>query len=97
MHRCWAQAGAVSAEAATAMALGALVNSHADWSVAVTGIAGPGGATPGKPVGTVWISIARRGAHEARVQRLQLEGDRAAVRGQTVAHAFAALLAALGS
>jgi nicotinamide-nucleotide amidase len=87
--------GAVSGEAAGAMALGALANSHADCSVAVTGIAGPGGATPGKPVGTVWFAIACRGDRDARVQRLQLDGDRAAVRGQTVAHVLAALHEAL--
>ena len=89
--------GAVSAEAAAAMSLGALAGSRADWSVAVTGIAGPGGATPGKPVGTVWLAIAHRGEREARVQRLQIDGDRAAVRGQTVAQALAALLAAVGA
>jgi nicotinamide-nucleotide amidase len=89
--------GAVSAEAAAAMALGALANSRADWSIAVTGIAGPGGATPGKPVGTVWLAIARRGEPSARVQRLQLEGDRAAVRGQTAAQALAALQAAVSA
>ena len=89
--------GAVSAEAAAAMALGALANSRANLSVAVTGIAGPGGATPGKPVGTVWLAIARRGNHAAHVQRLHLEGDRAAVRGQTVAQALAALQAAVSA
>jgi nicotinamide-nucleotide amidase len=85
--------GAVSEAVALAMAGGALAHSQADLAVAVTGIAGPGGAVPGKPVGTVWLAIARRGA-EALAQRLQLPGDRAAVRGLTVAHALDALLAA---
>ena len=57
--------GAVSAEVARAMAEGALVHSEATWAVAVTGIAGPAGATPGKPVGTVWLAIGRRGGAPA--------------------------------
>ena len=80
--------GAVSEATVRAMADGALARSAAQLAVAVTGIAGPGGAVPGKPVGTVWVALARRGgATEAR--RLQLDGDRAAVRAQTVAHALA--------
>jgi nicotinamide-nucleotide amidase len=79
--------GAVSAEVARAMAEGALARSHAQLSVAVTGIAGPGGATPGKPVGTVWIAVAGAGA-PTQAERLQLGGDRAAVREQTVAQAL---------
>ena len=75
--------GAVSAEVASAMAAGALARSEATWTVAVTGIAGPGGATPGKPVGTVWVAIARRGG-AAVPELLQLSGDRAAIRTQTV-------------
>ncbi len=82
--------GAVSAEVACAMAEGALAHSRADLAVAVTGIAGPGGATPGKPVGTVWLALARRGA-PAQAERLQLGGDRGAVREQTVRHALARL------
>ena len=82
--------GAVSAEVARAMAEGALAHSRADLAVAVTGIAGPGGATPGKPVGTVWLALARRGA-PAQAELLQLAGDRTAVREQTVRHALARL------
>ena len=75
--------GAVSAEVVRAMAAGALAHSPADIAVAVTGIAGPGGAVPGKPVGTVWLALLQRGG-TASVERLQLEGDRASVRAQTV-------------
>jgi nicotinamide-nucleotide amidase len=83
--------GAVSEPVARAMAEGALAHSPADMSVAVTGIAGPGGAVPGKPVGTVWLALARR-SMATHSERLQLDGDRASVREQTVA---AALLRAL--
>jgi len=82
--------GAVSAEVACAMAAGALANSHAQLAVAVTGIAGPTGATPGKPVGTVWLALARPG-EPARAELLQLQGDRASVRAQTVLHALSRL------
>ena len=83
--------GAVSEEVALAMAQGALAHSQADLAVAVTGIAGPGGATPGKPVGTVWVALARRGA-PAQADLLQLRGDRAAIRAQTVEYARQRLL-----
>jgi nicotinamide-nucleotide amidase len=82
--------GAVSAEVACAMAEGALAHSHAQLALAVTGIAGPTGAAPGKPVGTVWLALARIG-DPARCELLQLHGDRAAVRAQTVQHALARL------
>lgn len=88
--------GAVSAEVAVAMAEGALTHSVAHYAVAVTGIAGPSGATPGKPVGTVWLACARRGA-PARAELLQLRGDRAAIRNQTVHHALQALRALVES
>jgi len=84
--------GAVSGEVARAMAAGALRHSHADIAVAVTGIAGPGGATPGKPVGTVWLAWARRGS-PAQAELLSLSGDRSAVREQTVVHALRRILA----
>jgi nicotinamide-nucleotide amidase len=91
-----AQHGAVSAEVAVAMAAGALARSKAQLSVAVTGIAGPGGATPGKPVGTVWLAVGIAGGAPAATL-LQLSGDRAAIRQQTVERALAALLTALAA
>ncbi len=83
-----AQHGAVSEPVVRAMAEGALAHSPADIALAVTGIAGPGGATPGKPVGLVWLAIAQRGA-ATQAECLQLNGDRAAVREQTVVAALA--------
>ncbi len=78
--------GAVSEAVARAMAEGALRGAGVELAVAVTGIAGPGGATPGKPVGTVWLALAVRTARGQRIEaeRLQLPGDRAAVREQTL-------------
>ena len=86
--------GAVSLDAAQAMAEGALAHSHADLAVAVTGIAGPSGATPGKPVGTVWLAVAQRGG-VTHTELLQLNGDRASIREQTVQYALQRLIAAL--
>jgi nicotinamide-nucleotide amidase len=86
--------GAVSEAVARAMAAGALERAGATVAVAVTGIAGPGGAVPGKPVGTVWFCWARR--HGARVrlrtERKRFRGDREAVRRSTVRWALAQLL-----
>ena len=79
--------GAVSEEVARAMAEGALAHSRAQLALAVTGIAGPGGATPGKPVGTVWLAVARSGG-ATRAELLQLAGDRASIREQTVGQAL---------
>ena len=84
--------GAVSEAVARAMAEGALAHSRAAVAVAVTGIAGPGGATPGKPVGTVWLAVARREG-SVQAELLQLGGDRSAVREQTVEHALQRLIA----
>ncbi|GAA0588485.1 hypothetical protein GCM10009416_28600 [Craurococcus roseus] len=89
--------GAVSEEVARAMAEGALRASGADLALSCTGIAGPGGATPNKPVGLVFIGCAAEGAAgPARVARHLFPGDRAAVRAETVAEAFALARAALG-
>jgi nicotinamide-nucleotide amidase len=83
--------GAVSEEVARAMAAGALRRSHADVSVAVTGIAGPAGGVPGKPVGTVHFAWAVRGGLiQARMFRFR--GDRTAVRLQSVAVALQGLV-----
>lgn len=86
--------GAVSEATALEMAAGALAASHADVALAVTGIAGPDGGTPDKPVGTVWLAWALAGsAPEAGLQRFN--GDRAAVRSAAVAAALEGLLARL--
>jgi nicotinamide-nucleotide amidase len=84
--------GAVSEEVARAMAQGALAHAPVQIAVAVTGIAGPGGAVPGKPVGTVWLAWAT--AAGVLAERLQLGGDRAAVRAATVRAALQRLLQA---
>ena len=75
--------GAVSRETVVEMVSGALVHSGASVAVAVTGIAGPGGGSADKPVGTVWIGWKRRGGY-ARAELFQFDGDRDAVRRQTV-------------
>lgn len=79
--------GAVSEPVARAMAEGALARSRADLALAVTGIAGPTGGTPAKPVGLVWLAWARRGGG-AGARRLHCPGDRAAVRAHTVREAL---------
>ncbi len=88
-----AQHGAVSEPVARAMAEGALAHSHAQASVAVTGVAGPGGGSADKPVGTVWFGWCVGGATRTEVQHFA--GDRAAVRAQAVAHGLRRLLEAL--
>jgi nicotinamide-nucleotide amidase len=82
--------GAVSEPVARAMATGAVVNAHAHWSVAVTGIAGPTGGSAEKPVGTVWLGWATPTG--VFTERQHFAGDRSAVRQATVAHALAGLL-----
>jgi nicotinamide-nucleotide amidase len=86
--------GAVSEATVRAMAVGALRRTGAQRAVAVTGIAGPGGAVPGKPVGTVWLAWAdRRGrAVGVAVQLKHFRGDRESVRRKTVRLALQGLL-----
>ncbi len=86
--------GAVSEEVAKAMAMGALANSRADISIAITGIAGPQGGTPSKPVGTVWLAFA--GKHfTVKALLLSLKGDRAHIREESIRLALENLVALL--
>jgi nicotinamide-nucleotide amidase len=82
--------GSVSEAVATAMASGALRHSQADYSIAVTGVAGPGGGSDDKPVGTVWIALAS--AEQMVARRYQFDGDRQAVRAATMQTALELLL-----
>ncbi len=83
--------GAVSEETAREMALGALKHSRAQISVAVTGVAGPGGGTDDKPVGTVCFAWAK-GDSALRSEQQLLKGDRTAVRQHSVAIALRGLI-----
>lgn len=83
--------GAVSAEVAEQMATGARLASGAELSVAITGIAGPDGGTPEKPVGTVWFAWSGPGSRLESARR-EFEGDREAIRRQSVAVALEGLL-----
>jgi nicotinamide-nucleotide amidase len=87
--------GAVSRETVLEMVSGALITSGASVAVAVTGIAGPTGGTPEKPVGTVWLGWKRRGGYPLG-QQFHFDGDREAVRRQTVAAALKGILALWG-
>ncbi len=89
-----AEFGAVSGETAREMALGALAVPEVSVALAVTGIAGPDGGTPAKPVGTVWFCAAARGERALKViaERQLFPGDRAAVRGRSVRHALELLM-----
>jgi PncC family amidohydrolase len=84
--------GAVSAETAAQMALGARRLTGSDYAVSVTGIAGPGGGSELKPVGLVWFGLAGRDG--VRTEKALFSGDRAQVRAQAVVHALGMLTAA---
>ena len=83
--------GAVSAATVNEMAEGALTHSHADSAVAISGVAGPDGGTPDKPVGLVWIAWALRG-QPAQAEQFQFVGDREAVRLQAAETALVGLI-----
>ena len=83
--------GAVSEETVAEMAQDALSHSHGDISVAISGIAGPDGGTPDKPVGTVCFAWAARG-ESVHCQTQHFEGDREAVRRQSVCYALQGVL-----
>lgn len=87
--------GAVSEPVARAMVEGVQRSSGADLAVAVTGVAGPGGGAPDRPVGTVWFAFAERrrdGTVHTSGERIRFDGGRAQVRAATVRHALLGLL-----
>jgi nicotinamide-nucleotide amidase len=88
--------GAVSDAVVRAMAEGAIERTAANIAIAVSGIAGPGGAVPGKPVGTVWFALAQKFADRLECQGhlIQFDGNRDAVRRQAVHYALNLLRAA---
>ncbi len=86
--------GAVSEETARAMAAGALARSHAQIALAITGIAGPGGGSSSKPVGTVCFSWCRK-AEEVSSETRLFPGDREAIRRSALIHALSGLLSRL--
>ncbi len=88
------QHGAVSEDVVRAMAAGASAKAGATWAVAVSGVAGPDGGTPDKPVGTVWLAWA--GPRGVAAERCLFSGDRDAVRRQTVEKALRGLLEQMG-
>jgi nicotinamide-nucleotide amidase len=90
LERC----GAVSEEAAREMALGALERSRGTLALAITGVAGPGGGSEAKPVGTVCFAWASRSG-DVRSETRLFAGDREAVRRQSVEHSLAGVLARL--
>lgn len=90
-----ARHGAVSRECAEAMARGVLVMTPAHWALAVTGIAGPGGGSPEKPVGLVWVAWEQRGG-KVETQALQLAGSREQIREAAAQAALEGLLKRLG-
>ena len=89
-ERILRRAGAVCQGVAKAMALGAIAQSHAEVAISVTGVAGPTGGSPAKPVGTVWFGFAL--PDQVVTEKCHFEGDRAAVRSATLHHAVSRLI-----
>ncbi|MEM9622146.1 MAG: CinA family protein [Pseudomonadota bacterium] len=89
--------GAVSKATVTAMAVAALAHSDAEVSVAITGIAGPDGATAETPMGTVWLAWTQLPPNTLRVRQFRFPGDRQAVRVATVRQAVQGVLECLNS
>lgn len=87
--------GAVSEQCAAEMAQGALKNSHADIAVSVTGIAGPNGGSDEKPVGLVFIGIAKQN-QTPQVFKHTFQGDRASIRQESLEHALTHLIESFG-
>jgi nicotinamide-nucleotide amidase len=88
--------GAVSEETVAAMARGGLARLGADWAIAISGIAGPSGGSADKPVGTVWINWSSRGGYR-HSHCYRFDGDRSAVRRQSIEAALRGLLDILRS
>ncbi len=95
-HKTLLTHGAVSAETVAEMVQGALTRSSSTIAVAVSGIAGPGGAVPGKPVGTVYIAWCKNG-ESPKIECCHFRGDRMSVRESTVRYALDGLCNLLNS
>jgi nicotinamide-nucleotide amidase len=90
-----AEHGAISAQTAAAMARGAVAHSGVDLAVSITGLAGPGGGTPQKPVGLVYLGVARKDG-AARVEHRVFSGSRAEIREEAMRLSLELLLEAAG-
>jgi nicotinamide-nucleotide amidase len=88
--------GAVSEEVVREMAEGALINSNADISISITGIAGPNGGTKDKPIGSVWLAFARNGA-KTLTKRIHFQGNRQTIRDFSIENALNGLLTYLSN
>ena len=83
--------GAVSEQTVSAMAKGTLINSQADWAIAISGVAGPGGGSKINPVGSVWFAWMNAN-QDLHTSKKQFSGDREAVRKQSVDYALEELI-----